>query len=308
MFPNSGSGITMSQNKSVWIKLNANRRSVLRLAHTYGYITIHNITPSIFGNFKYAQQVLTKLTKENLLCKETCSLFPTTKGAGMNFYTLNMKGYKALTGSARGFRKKSVPTSTHLLHYYIPNMFLSGIKALFPNSSTLSEREIKENESFYNHYLSTQTTYSPSFAIPDFAFLIKTKNNNKLFLGEVDTETENITSSRYKGKSIEEKFVSFSHYYDNGIYDYFAKLLNVDIYGFTYLHITTGKKDRISKINHVCKRINPDMPILITSANKILPIISYDKNRIAHVDNTPLLDGLWLDVNSQSLQSIRGLL
>lgn len=289
-------------------RLNANRREVLRLAFYYGYITIHNICPLIFINFKYAQQVLTKLTKENLLSKESCSLFPTTKGAGMNFYTLTTKGVKALTGSAKGFRKKTAPTSTHLLHYYISNMFLTGIENLFPDSFTQSEREIKENESFYNYYLNTEDTYSVSFAIPDFAFLIKSKNGNNLFLGEVDTETENIISTKYKSKSIEEKFISFSHYYDKGIYDYFSNQFNIEITGFTYLHITTGKKDRISKINHLCKKLNPTMPILVTSANKILPTITYDKNRVASVDNSPLLYGLWLDVKTQSLKSLKDLI
>lgn len=300
----------MSFKKQSKLHITINSRSVLRLCHNYSWLTLFDITPSIFKNYKYAQQVLRKLCNEKHLFKVTCPLFQTTRGAGMNFYSLDLNGYRALNGSGTGFKKRKVPTSTHFLHHYISNFFLTGMKNLFNESvTTLTEREVKDKEAFYLHFLNNQTPFSStSFAIPDFAFLIKSENSAKLFLGEVDTETENITSTRYGGKSIEEKFVSFSYYFENGIHDFFSQKFDHEIDGFTYLHITTGSKERVSSIFRVCEKLNPSMPVMITSANKLYPVINYDHHRIAHVDYSPLVNGLWLDYGSRSLKTLKEVL
>lgn len=281
-------------------------RNILRHIHSLSWATLSNITPVHISNYKYARQILTRLTNDKYLFKVTCPLFPHTKGSGMNFYTLDTKGFKEINGSARGFKRRHVPTSVNLLHTYIANIFHTGLQSQKQfHADTLTEKEILEKESFYKYFLENYDKQNPvSFAIPDFAFLLRTENKTQLFLGEVDTSTENITSAKQFSKTIYHKFESFDYYFNNSIFKYFESRFDSEIHDFIYLHVTTGKKDRITTISQLCQQLDIQVPVLITTASKLYPKINYDENRVATVDYTPLLNAKWLHINEQRMTTI----
>lgn len=265
--------------------------SILQHLYNRGWVDIFDICPAFIKNVKYGRDVMLKLQKRGLITRITVPLFPNSRGSGTAFYTISRLGFKALTGSARGFRQISIPTSTHLMHYYIKNSICTGLH-LFHEAKTFSDNEIKR--------LQYRGILSETPIVPDFIAVV----NCTLLIGEVDCATETLTSKSSILKTIRGKFESLKFFITPSTISEWEELSSSKIKFCCYLHITTGSKKRVTRIVEIASETGPVIPTLVTTSEKIMPEITYDVNRFPHISYDKLFQGVWFRLPSQSTTAL----
>lgn len=273
------------------------KQGILHLCYYRTWISVLDVVSLFIPNIKYACRYMNKLKNDGLIQIVRVPMFD-KKGKGHNFYSLTRNGFKEISGTAKGYKTPVIPTSTHLLHHFIINTFLTGVKSLekqFPEliTSSMSEKELKLNNEFYSFiYENVDDPDKFIKIIPDFVISIGNKNNRKLFLGEVDTCTETVKSASFSSKSIENKFKILKQYMEYKIIKFFSSLYNYNYVNFSYLHITTGNLSRIKYINNVAKKILSDeIDLYIGNSDDLIP------NLEDEVSYSSLISPIWYKVD-----------
>lgn len=263
------------------------------LSHLYkkGWVDIFDICPAFISNVKYAREVMQQLIKRELVIKISAPLFPESRGAGTAFYTIGKAGFRLIKGTTRGYRPKTIPTSTHLMHYYLRNRLCMGLSLRY-NALTYSDIELVQ--------LQKQEDISETRIIPDVVAIV----DNTLMLGEIDCSTETLKSQKTTYKTIENKFKELDSLCSPQFFQEIRMISGIKIEKASYLHITTGSKQRVATIVEIASQVGLKIPVLITTSKKIMPIISYDVYRYPSISYDPLFEGIWFKLPSEHVTTL----
>lgn len=271
---------------------------ILFLISRRTWVSIEDICSLCVPNIKYARRVMRRLIENRLVNHVRCQLFIDRKGPGLNFYSLSKLGAKTI-GIER-YNEPQTPTSTSLLHYYGISTLISAFQ-YFSNCSTdcktkyLTAKELQIENAFQTYFYECRDSETTeNFIIPDFVIGFSSGCFSKLILGEVDTGTESIYSKTDNARSIENKFRSVAAYQRLQIHNFFCEILESDFDTFTYLHITNGGPERISKLVNACKSVTGIDNIRIAPVNSILPTRAVEKGKLK-ISYEEIFKPVWID-------------
>lgn len=228
-------------------------REILTFLAQRNWAGIADINTLFIPNLKYARRFMSGLCKKGWITQVQCPIM-NIKGPGPKFYSLLNSGYRQL-----GFRGREPrpPTSINLLHHSAANAVLTGFSIIARQNPELQIQGLSEKQ--IRHLLSKST----ALFIPDFALSIGDRKTKLLFLGEVDTGTETLESTRFHNKTIEAKFENMQ----SDSVTIISEALSHDSPDFTYLYITNSSRERLKKLLEICKCNN----VLFTTIDNIMP-------------------------------------
>lgn len=265
------------------IRINHRWKNILALMSELTWVSIEDILP-IIPNKKYARRVMRELISKGLMKHTQCSLPFQSRGPGMNFYALKKTAERFFDTP---IKEPKIPTSTHLFHFYITNTFITGFKVLsnIHNGFTVNCAAEKELRSICQEFNRTDFS-SDKTAIPDFAICISVGTNHRLFLGEVDAETETISST------IANKIDSIKRTCYRGLLDKLSDKFSFPIKSFAYLHITSGDESRARKVIIEAKNSSPKFPVYVSCFDSFYPYYnSYEK----------LIERVWYSLDDRTV-------
>ena len=257
------------------IRINHRWKTILALISERSWASIGDILP-IIPNLKYARRVMRDLSRLGLVKHTQCSLPFQSRGPGMNFYALKNSASRFFDSP---IKEPKIPTSTHLFHFFITNTFLTGFQVLSQINDGfvaygIAEKELRSMcQEFHKTEFSLQRT-----GIPDFALCIGARNTMRLFLGEVDVETETISNECVDSNTIANKFDSIKRTCKLGLLEKLSARFSFTFNNFSYLHVTSGDESRVKKVIQAVKNSNPSFPVYVSCFNSFCsPAESYEK-------------------------------
>ena len=213
---------------------------------------------------------MNELVKAEYVKFVQCNLEENKKGPGKYFYALTKKGFRQYFSSTDTFSEAKIRTNTGYYHTHIINTVLTGLSVLsgkYPGMNIESVGE-KEMRKICSKLQSINSVGSP-FCIPDFVFLITDGKGSRLYLAEVDANTETISNNNKYSITIKNKFDGIKNTVSLGLIKALSEKFAARLEGFIYLHIAASGQSRISNIAECVRKSDVPYPVLLTSFSSI---------------------------------------
>jgi hypothetical protein len=251
-------------------RINKTWRDILSFLHDRSWVSIEDIQALFYLNLKYARRVMNEIVKLEYVKFVQCNLEENKKGPGRKFYALTKKGFRQYFSSTDMFSEAKILTGTGYYHAHIVNTILTGLLVLsrkYPglNIESVGEKEMRRICS----KLQNKNLVGLSICVPDFIFRITDGNNSRLYLAEVDANTETISNDNKYSISIKNKFDGIKNTVSLGLIETLSEKFSAKLEGFIYLHIAASGLNRISNIAECVRKLDVPYPVLLVPFSSI---------------------------------------